>query len=83
MGSMPVFCFKEVSKKSDPWGELEKIMVDVTQSTNGSAAEAEMDFLTLLEESFAVEQPVRGDIVTGVGFVHRQHGHAGRPGNEA
>ncbi len=25
-----------------------------------------MDFLTLLEESFAVEQPVRGDIVTGV-----------------
>ena len=25
-----------------------------------------MDFLTLLEESFAMEQPVRGDIVTGV-----------------
>ncbi len=31
-----------------------------------STEDAEMDFLTLLEESFSTEQPGRGDIVTGV-----------------
>jgi len=40
-------------------------MVDTTQ-VHTDSVDADMDFLTLLEESFAVEQPVRGDIVTGV-----------------
>ncbi len=39
-------------------------MIDSTQ-TSTDVPESEMDFLTLLEESFAVEQPERGDIVTG------------------
>ncbi len=40
-------------------------MIDRTQS-HIDAAQADGDFLALLEESFAVEQPVRGDIVMGV-----------------
>jgi small subunit ribosomal protein S1 len=40
-------------------------MVDRTQATSDLAS-AETDFLTLLEESFAVERPTRGDIVVGV-----------------
>jgi small subunit ribosomal protein S1 len=40
-------------------------MVESTQATPNLAS-AEMDFLTLLEESFAVERPIRGDIVVGV-----------------
>jgi small subunit ribosomal protein S1 len=40
-------------------------MIDRTQATSNLAS-AEMDFLTLLEESFAVERPIRGDIVVGV-----------------
>ncbi|NDJ77340.1 MAG: S1 RNA-binding domain-containing protein [Chloroflexi bacterium] len=40
-------------------------MVDQTEFTS-TVDDLEMDFLTLLEESFAVEQPTRGDIVTGV-----------------
>ncbi len=39
-------------------------MIDSTH-TSTDVPEPEMDFLTLLEESFAVEQPERGDIVTG------------------
>lgn len=39
-------------------------MADRIEVTSNVAEE--MDFLTLLEESFAVEQPVRGDIVTGI-----------------
>ncbi len=41
-----------------------KIMVDQTHTPTYDAVE-EMDFLALLEESLAVEQPVRGDIVMG------------------
>lgn len=40
-------------------------MIDRTQP-HIDAAQADGDFLALLEESFAVEQPVRGDIVMGV-----------------
>ncbi|GIV81281.1 MAG: 30S ribosomal protein S1 [Anaerolineae bacterium] len=40
-------------------------MIDRTHS-HIDAAQADGDFLALLEESFAVEQPVRGDIVMGV-----------------
>jgi small subunit ribosomal protein S1 len=39
-------------------------MVDQTQTPTFDAVD-EMDFLALLEESLAVEQPVRGDIVMG------------------
>ncbi len=38
----------------------------VNLNINSDTTEAEMDFLTLLEESFSTEQPGRGDIVTGV-----------------
>lgn len=38
----------------------------VNLNINNDTTEAEMDFLTLLEESFSTEQPGRGDIVTGV-----------------
>ncbi|MBN1562303.1 MAG: S1 RNA-binding domain-containing protein [Anaerolineae bacterium] len=38
-------------------------MVDQIETTQ--TVDAEMDFMTLLEESFAFETPVRGDIVTG------------------
>lgn len=40
-------------------------MVDITQPTT-EVLDPEMDFLALLEESFTVEQPIRGEIVMGV-----------------
>jgi len=41
-------------------------MVDQTPNATKDSEDVEMDFLTLLEESFAVEQPTRGDIVVGI-----------------
>ena len=62
---MPVFVFRHSKvKKTNPWGEKFGVMLDTTNVTSEST-DVEMDFLALLEESFAVEQPTRGDIVTG------------------
>ncbi len=51
-------------KKNDLRGKKLRIMIERTD-TQTHLAEEDMDFLALLEESLA-EQPVRGDIVTGV-----------------